>query len=369
LRIALFLLLLVTSFPTAFADKTATPVDSRISDSWDVLSPSPWTDQDKSCKELGKGESRGVDDSVEIGEMKMHRKFRVTRDKADGNVYHVDVPVEMYGDKSAIMAIFGTLMRLPPTYDEMQSAVWKKYIQIANDCFDRYAKSLRDEEGHQLHLRIVPHALDPATESQRVAIQADMERPNSSNWDAKIDCATIIHETLHLTGLSDRYQEKWLKITYTSGPPDERESRESTRWNCRASYPPSVMNNQWDVLNSTWDVVICFDKDRRNFKPTEFRVVKAGEALCPEGFSNSFSTPVSEDLISEWTEVYKNSKGWIVLLAPRPKAASLSKSELKFVTNPYCTRDNPYLKCAQNDYRTKELEGCSKPPEGCEGRP
>lgn len=91
----------------------------------------------------------------------------------------------------------------PERRDEMQARI-KNCIAEANGFFKGpRGESLRFNIMTREEARQLPVHLRPGT--NRITIQPENARSNAAAYAANINCATIVHEVLHLTGLCDEY--------------------------------------------------------------------------------------------------------------------------------------------------------------------
>ena len=77
----------------------------------------------------------------------------------------------------------------------------------ANACLAALAPWLRGPQGEELHVRYE----EKSDATRRLRPQdidiLNKERSNSGQWDSDLGCGTIVHETFHLLGLVDEYEE------------------------------------------------------------------------------------------------------------------------------------------------------------------
>ncbi len=81
----------------------------------------------------------------------------------------------------------------------------------ANRCFDRASRWLRGPGGEHVRLRLAEETATAEFRTVTVAREGEPEsRGNAYYWMAGWECSTWVHETLHLLGLADEYEEDWM---------------------------------------------------------------------------------------------------------------------------------------------------------------
>lgn len=134
-----------------------------------------------------------------------------------------------------------------------------------DNCFKENTSLLKGPDGKFLNLTLmnddlkmsIPKEMQPLT--YNISIADEGFRSNMRKYESDINCEEIVHETLHLLGLCDEYEEKrkgvWVNLN-TNRDYDEEKFTQTTAkekglvkriaYNCRASIkdPNSVMNDQ-----------------------------------------------------------------------------------------------------------------------------
>jgi hypothetical protein len=132
------------------------------------------------------------------------------------------------------------------------------YKSAMNSCFRRMENKLVDELGRKLRLHVYDKTKDKKLPSApplvKIKVMDEEHRSHSFAYNSKIDCPTLIHETFHLLGLVDEYEEKWKGfnhkfISLAFNPIVETSDDVLPAYDCRAIGPSiSVMRNQWSLL-------------------------------------------------------------------------------------------------------------------------
>lgn len=132
----------------------------------------------------------------------------------------------------------------------------------AQNCLNQYKQSLRGPNGETLEIQIGTQN-SSRIKQKVINSQPAGFRSNASNWEANIDCPTVLHEMLHVLGLVDDYHEQWTgfklevpsEAEYNQSPPPPKISRvtdspDYADYDCRVLGPTnSVMSNQWNTVS------------------------------------------------------------------------------------------------------------------------
>ncbi len=181
-----------------------------------------------------------------------------------------------------------------PGSEDQYKAYQAAYEAKINTCFELLKPYLKDEKGHQLDFKITTDLKERSTPSAFVTIVDNHIRENSETWSPNTDCNTMAHEILHLTGLVDGYQEKWLRM-----------ANGEVRYNCRS--------------------------------------IEHGNSIMAD--SNRLKPGIDK---------------------PSPY---LSFHHILAITRPRCKRDNVYMECAKNAYRSRsDPGGCLDVPAKCKDK-
>jgi hypothetical protein len=79
-----------------------------------------------------------------------------------------------------------------------------------SSCLNSYAPRLTGPNAERLSIRLVTDPGSPAIPANPIEVLPPGSRSHSSAWKEDIDCATILHEMLHVLGLIDEYEERWM---------------------------------------------------------------------------------------------------------------------------------------------------------------
>lgn len=104
-------------------------------------------------------------------------------------------------------------------YGKLEYSLPEKVAQ----CYQRLSPKLIDSNGRSITLHLYNETRDAGIAPPpiwKISIQRKGYRPNVGNWPLNIDCNTIIHETLHLTGLVDEYPARGIYMQRAVGPAD-----------------------------------------------------------------------------------------------------------------------------------------------------
>jgi hypothetical protein len=123
------------------------------------------------------------------------------------------------------------------------------YKRFMRQCFRTHENNLVDEYQRKIKLKVYDEAgspLEAAPPLIKIDIVGANARSRSLAYAKNIDCPTVVHEVLHLTGLSDEYEETLIGYnsteTRTGAPP---------AYDCRPIGPrDSIMRDQWTALNN-----------------------------------------------------------------------------------------------------------------------
>ncbi len=251
------------------------------------------SNQEEECRELAPGEERTVKEPhYSQSPTQVPRAFKVSRDRANPKQFNVQLKLVLVPHESWRKKI-GFVVGEPGS-EEKYKAYQAKYEATINSCFAKLKPYLTDEKGHQLNFQITTDPYERSVPASFVSIVDKHIRENSETWSPTTDCNTMVHEILHLTGLVDGYQEKWLRM-----------ANGEVRFNCR-----SIENGNSMMADS------------HRLRPGKDK--------------------------------------------PSPY---LSIHHILAITRPRCTRDNVYMECAKNAYRSSsDPGGCLDVPEKCKDK-
>lgn len=154
----------------------------------------------------------------------------------------------------------------------------KKHVQ---KCMDKTNGKLLGPDSQKLTLKLTN---DSAVPSNGIEVMPEGHRSNSLQWETGIDCETVTHEMMHLLGLVDEYQEKWLgnvyhpdtgQISRYEDGPGEKGSKYETVFNCRVHGPDnSLMSHQGDAFTAVNGKFLGLFKTRNTLLyPAQFNAI------------------------------------------------------------------------------------------------
>lgn len=174
-----------------------------------------------------------------------------------------------------------------------------KMMEKAKYCLSAASKSMKGPKGEKLELSILsPSEIQSLPDDQRPAvnkinIKESSYQTDAANYNDKVDCATITHETLHLLGLCDEYKEtrpQFLKHN----------------WTCRiVTKAPSIMRDLSFFQDAVPQKVTCdcssttcrsIMKSADNNIKTLYTTLNAHDAI-PYKFRNEYCKNVAEDYV------------------------------------------------------------------------
>lgn len=345
------------------------PVDSVARPSTDV------------CRELRPGESLRVDQPLRTQSATgLPRTYRITRDAADPQLFIAEFNLRFGPLGDAVNERFGSQLAgidqsekyaLAPFADEMRAA----FIARTRHCFESMRDRLRMPNGQRLELRLdYPTLQDPhAPPESTIRIQSAQGRSSSVSWARTIDCNTIVHEVLHLTGLCDGYTERWL----TEQRPHP-EGGDATRYSCRSIEPEDSIMRDQSGLGFTYEILRC-THSARTPAPVASTPANPLPTVCPDGSApkkmimgrREYAAMVASENRRRLTGTTKLGQPRAPMFyyyrdMPAP-TSTLYPAQMRLITQPFCNSANQrYLDCAQNAYRTRETEGCAVVPDYCQ---
>ena len=259
-----------------------------------------------------------------------------------------------------------------PVPSEDNKAVDAKYRKLVTDCLNGYEGKLKGKDGKELVLRLTDN---PSVPEHRIEIMGSSFRSNSLQYQAGIACPVVLHETLHLLGLADEYQER--------GKANE------PQLDCRPAGPPdSIMASHWQAEMAlapqmAYEIEMC-ECEKKGMACWEL-ATKSDGLKCPAG-----SKPVFQkvDMGMRTSLNALNTNERFVLDLGRMKEAGfeaaakdtiLYPAHFRAITEPGCRDVNEaYYGCAINAYRYSKptpgfdlgdpARGCAPTPNACRWR-
>lgn len=331
------------------------------------------------CRELREGESLRVEQFAAQSATGLGRTYRISRDANDPQLFIVEFNLQFAALEDAIVEQFGSQLdgvdrtvkgALQPFSDQIRT----EFVRRTRQCFYTMRNRIRAHNGQRLELRLdYPTPQDPDSPPESyIRIQSQSVRSSSTTWSRSIDCNTIVHEVLHLTGLCDGYSESLLTVQVAH--PD---GGTASLYSCRSIEPEDSIMRDQSGLNVTFEVLRCTQSPRQAARPVS-TAANPLPTTCSSG-----STPKkmlmgrSEFNAMVAAENNRRRTGLTKTALPResvyffhrelPAASMLYPAQMRLITQPFCTSTNQrYIECAQNARRTREVEGCAIVPDYCQ---
>ena len=148
------------------------------------------------------------------------------------------------------------------------------YMKKAQECMQKANTKMLGPNGEQLKIVLKsPKENDPCQgrNTKKIKIGSTVQRSHAGKYASDIDCPTITHEVLHLTGLCDEYKETQLGYYVNSqtgevkGKPQKEDKLNppalspntnydfKPAYDCRVSQPNSIMSNQYERWHNVFD--------------------------------------------------------------------------------------------------------------------
>ena len=168
------------------------------------------------------------------------------------------------------------------------------YMQKAQECMQKANSKMLGPNGEKLKFVLKsppPKEKDPCQgqSTHKIKIGSQVQRSNVGKYASNIDCPTITHEILHLTGLCDEYKEEQRGYYVNSHTGEVKGSNwEQTSeldkintdfklaFDCRVTNKNSIMSNQYERWNNVFEA----DKNKSLLNPGQFNRILYG--TCEE---------------------------------------------------------------------------------------
>jgi hypothetical protein len=151
--------------------------------------------------------------------------------------------------KNQYLAEVNPKIAVPATLAKDRSAadkIIKEYRNGISACLKNAAKYMIGPNGEKLEIKISEDSEIPKSE---ILISNEITRSHSEGYSSDINCATTVHETLHLLGLIDEYKEQSIGfiVDWDTGKAKKVENNaEVPGYGCRNLGPEnSIMSNQY----------------------------------------------------------------------------------------------------------------------------
>lgn len=310
--------------------------------------------QRKQCLRLKSGESANVEFAGFVSPTGIDAHYRLSRPEAD--LYVAELRLSFYRDKD-----YDGKAKTDAELNQLQR-------EKLADCFRYVSKSLLGPSGERLELKL---SEDPQVPGESIPVGGSGHRADAHKYSSRIDCPTMIHETLHLLGLVDEYKENKLGYVRDRDSGEKRlvaDGSGRNAFDCRTYGPPdSVMFSQWRVTDAMdfdeYEAVSCSCEDKS--KECEGKEKTAEGASCPAGTTQGVAlvmVPRGEAVRDGRSEghdfLLRNGHHRKIREVPRSVPTILKPGQFRAITQPGCQDVNSkYYSCAPNAYRFSESSG------------
>ena len=208
--------------------------------------------EDSSCQPLKVGAARNFNIDHRHSPTTVEQRYELTR--ISEKQYKIRFNISFYAEEN---------QEIDSTKNLAYSFVWRN---LANDCLAKLGNSLKGPNGESLRMEIENPEVKNSVPKTEVGL-VDEGRANSHAWEKKMDCATVLHELLHLTGLVDEYKE--TESGYSHDPISgqfkwKKNNAELLAYDCRKlAKEDSIMSTQnamWRLSQATKKNVLEFCK-------------------------------------------------------------------------------------------------------------
>jgi len=244
------------------------------------------------------------------------------------------------------------------------------------------AGMLRGPQGEQLEIGLWEPVANKNTKPAEVKIEIKDKAYRSNMtvqvskgaWAESIDCATMLHETLHALGLVDHYPEASGGVKVTNAGFGPTESGATHPWfNCRIPGPPdSIMSYHWEGFAGSSQAKVRYCECAKEMNPIDRQKClqdlaaigkesaskgNDGPSTCPTG-TNSKTLNVSR---AEAKHGYSEEGPLAGVLVRRVeeiktwKGNILYPAEFRVISQPGCLAANEtYYRCSNEAYKTSK---------------
>lgn len=325
------LVIFLLSSPT-WADQTASSISKNVKSSLG----------EDDCSALQPGQRRVVNEDDDVSPTGVERHYVIQRDEKDPHRYNVQFNAQFLFASEAMRG-YGKSTR-----EELNQMMVKK----VNQCFQKNEKRLSDKNGDFLHVTFLSDPNDRSVPYRPIIVGAAGGRSDDEVWSADAECPTLIHETMHLTGLVDEYRETGLRSRNGGG-----------MYDCRHVPKTNTIMKSHQALEDHVSVTLCTcNKGSCQNAPTR---MLSGQTGCPPGYQAQSTTPMSEAAAIQQVASMADVPGFVLLVQNQGgNGHALSPNQTALLQKPRC-RDGMYIKCSQNAYRTRSEQGCLDTPISC----
>lgn len=347
------------------------------------------------CRPLTPGQSLTINQDRDQSNTGIPKTYRLTRDRTNRDLYIAEFNINFTALEPTMRERFigDAANPMSPTLSSRDFEGVRKPFQAMNDymraamiartreCFGQMQNRLMTSDGTQIELRLAtPNTEDPPPQTT-ISINTSDARANSQSWTSQISCPTIIHEVMHLMGLCDGYRESQIRVSDTGqilqSPPAKippatpGKVSQNFVYNCRSVEPQgSVMHNQTFALAEILEVRSCPFPESSTAHSEQVQDTLPSQ--CPDGSPGTLLQMTRASLTSRVTQqrrpgVQPSSRFFYYYRVMPPRSDTILPAQMRMITMPLCNQLNEnYITCAQNAYRTLQIEGCVNVPPFCQ---
>lgn len=269
-------------------------------------------------------------------------------------------------------------------------------IKKVDTCMKEANSYLKGKNGETLQL-----SLSEKAPQVTIRVTEDLtQNVHSHLYNTKVSCPTILHELMHLMGLTDEY-ESLITSNVASIKRNENvitqivnaQGPGSRSYDCRATSPKNSLMNQQELAylslcdeqEATVQVCECQQKEFGLCDLTK-QQAQSGSLSCPLGSvareQRKIKLPIcpngpSFQALQESetrTLIGSSQEGFFTLvkkgkIVSAPKQSLLQPAYFRVITEPGCQKENSiYYECAKNAYQTSRDSfgaGCKPVPRIC----
>lgn len=298
----------------------------------------------------------------------------VVRNQDSGSGIPAAYRLTRTGDKSFVAEINFTFVDKAGKPGKLQE-IW----QFAQSCLANASLFLKGPNGEQLTLKPISIEDTQGIPKHPVKLDPKTKRASARAWTLDIDCPTVIHESLHVLGLVDEYEEKMLghqfskrsgKLEYIEDGSKKRVSHPEL--DCRAVGPrDSMMHDQGKAvkkLEGAVEQITCECPSGCGRLASSHPPLQS----CPPGSKADTRRIDASKLLNngkrsrqeDWAKQGLQPDGTYVIrrASSAPGSSLLLPAHFRAITQPGCTPVNQdYYACAQFAYKTSRRnfgKGC-----------
>lgn len=242
-------------------------------------------------------------------------------------------------------------------------------IGRVKECFKESQGKLKSPDGTILDFELLNNTNANNVTKMPVSIMKKSVRSNSAEWAGELDCGTILHEVLHFMGLCDGYQEKDTVKKYMMeklegiidfskpGVQQLNFRNNDLLYDCRSLAPETNIMSISRLPEDSYQLVSCLDTARVGNPIRQ-------KQKCPKDLVRT--SVISKSRLDSTTKHSPKTKDLFISTTKIEGEALLSNAQMRLITLPHChEKNNLYIMCSQNAYRTSVLEECLGMPIEC----